>query len=68
MSTHTIDQTAAASTMTWRTVLRWGAVAGIVELVITMAVVEKDFIPPVAVIAILLLAGTLRLRSDDAGQ
>ncbi|HEY2812515.1 MAG TPA: cupredoxin domain-containing protein [Acidimicrobiales bacterium] len=48
--------------------LRWVAIAGIVELVITMAVVEKAFIPPAAIIAILLLASAIRLRRDGAGQ
>jgi plastocyanin len=50
--------------VSWRAVLRWAAIAGIVEYVVVMAIVERAFIPPVFVIGILLLIGLVLLRRD----
>src|ERR1700759_4360863 len=46
----------------WRTLLRWASVAGVVESVIVMGLVERALIPPVLIVAILLLVGVVLLR------
>ncbi|MCU1462554.1 MAG: hypothetical protein JWO37_2629 [Acidimicrobiales bacterium] len=52
----------------WRTLLRWAAIAGIVEYVIVMTLVERSVIPPVLVIGVLLFIGAILLgRSGPAG-
>src|ERR1700737_4359992 len=50
--------------MSWRAVLRWAAVAGIVESAVVMALVEKALIPPVLILAVLLLVGAILLRGN----
>ena len=46
----------------WHTMLQWAAVAGIVEYVILMGLVERSIIPPTLVIAVVLLVGVILLR------
>jgi plastocyanin len=50
--------------VSWRTVLRWAAIAGIVEYIIVMALIERSFIPPVFVIGVLLVIGVVLLGRD----
>jgi plastocyanin len=46
----------------WHTMLQWAAVAGIVEYLILMGLVERSIVPPALVIAVVLLVGVILLR------
>jgi plastocyanin len=53
--------------MTWRRLLRWSAIAGIVEYVIVMAT-SKSVIPPLIIIGLVLVVGVVLLgRPGRAG-
>jgi plastocyanin len=56
------------SRTSWRALLRWAALVGVVESVIVMTAVEEAAIPPVIVIAVVLLVGAVLLpREGPAG-
>lgn len=65
MTTELLERLETESRTTWRTVMRWTALAGIAEYVIVMALVEKALVPPIIVIGVLLVAGVIRLRGAD---
>jgi plastocyanin len=52
----------AAPRANWHTVLQWAAMAGIVESVILMLLVERSIVPPALLIAVVLLVGVILLR------
>ena len=55
----------AAPRANWHTLLQWAAVAGIVESIILMLLVERSIVPPALVIAVVLFVGVILLRRTD---
>jgi plastocyanin len=57
-----------ASGTRWPTVLRWAALAGVVEAIVVMIYVEKGPVPPALLLAVVLLIGVVLLgQSRRAG-
>jgi plastocyanin len=65
MNTQLLERTNTEPLTSWRTLLRWAAIAGIAEYVVVMALVEKMLIPPIIIIGVLLVVAMIRLRGND---
>jgi plastocyanin len=65
MNTELLERTTTKPRTSWRTLMRWAALAGITEYVIVMALVEKALIPPIIIVGILLVVGVTRLRGTE---